>query len=74
MFVSYCSRTRPLEWAEEDLQELGEGRAPEPGITGDSPTTSGDFSRLLAWAIPLVATITGAAIFIRRVKRRPGRR
>ena len=28
----------------------------------------------LAWAIPLVAAIRVAAIFIRRVKWRPGRR
>ena len=33
LVVSHCSRTKPLERAEEDLRELGAGHAPEPGIT-----------------------------------------
>ena len=34
LFVSFCSRTRLIENAGEDLQALGDGQAPEPGVTG----------------------------------------
>ncbi|MYB41652.1 MAG: hypothetical protein F4X76_05535 [Chloroflexi bacterium] len=40
LFVSFCSRTQPLEGAGEDLQALGEGQAPEPGIEGADPASS----------------------------------
>ena len=31
LYASLCSRTRPFEYAEEDLQELGDGWAPDTG-------------------------------------------
>ena len=34
LFVHLCSRTRPLEYADDDLQELGEGQASASGVTG----------------------------------------
>ena len=34
LFVHLCSRTRPLEYADDDLQELGEGKASESGVAG----------------------------------------
>ena len=35
LFVHLCSRTRPLEYADDDLQVLGEGQASAPGgVTG----------------------------------------
>ena len=40
LFVSSCSRTRPLERAGDDLNALGEGEAPEPGIAGADPASS----------------------------------
>ena len=39
LFVSFCSRTRPLESAEGDLEALGEGRAPEDGVAGADPAS-----------------------------------
>ena len=39
LFVSFCSRTRPLEDADEDLEALGDGQAPEAGITGARPAS-----------------------------------
>ena len=36
LYASLCSRTRPFEYAEEDLHELGNGWAPDPGVTGAS--------------------------------------
>ena len=33
LFAGQCSRTQRLEHAEHDLQALGEGHAPEPGIS-----------------------------------------
>ena len=38
--VSSCSRTRLLAGASEDLAELGEGRAPAPGVVGPTPDPS----------------------------------
>ena len=32
-----CSRTRPLDYAQQDLEELGEGRVPEPGTSAPRP-------------------------------------
>ena len=40
LFVSLCSRTRPFEYAEEDLQELGDGWAPDTGVTGALPAST----------------------------------
>ena len=37
--VSQCSRTEWLEHAAGDLQDLGEGRAPDPGVTGERPAS-----------------------------------
>ena len=34
LFVSFCSRTRPIENAADDLKALGDGQPPEPGVTG----------------------------------------
>ena len=42
LFVSFCSRTRPLEDADEDLKALGDGQAPEAGITGARPASEGE--------------------------------
>ena len=39
LFVSFCSRTQPLERAQGDLEELGGGQVPEPGITGARPAS-----------------------------------
>ena len=39
LFVSFCSRTQPLERAQGDLDELGGGQVPEPGITGARPAS-----------------------------------
>ncbi len=39
LFVSFCSRTQPLERAQGDLNELGGGQVPEPGITGARPAS-----------------------------------
>ena len=67
LLVSYCSRTQPLEYAGEDLRELGEGRDPGPGVTGpDSVSASGNSIRSLAWWAPLLAGIAATALIIRR--------
>ena len=42
LFVSFCSRTVPLERAEDDLLALGEGQAPAPGIAGANPASSAE--------------------------------
>ncbi len=42
LFVSSCSRTQPLERAEDDLNALGEGQAAEPGIAGADPALSAE--------------------------------
>ena len=42
LFVSSCSRTRPLEHAGEDLEALGDGQAPESGIAGADPASSAE--------------------------------
>ncbi len=42
LFVSFCSRTRPLESAGDDLDQLGEGQVPEPGIAGADPASSAE--------------------------------
>ncbi len=42
LFVSSCSRTQPLERAGDDLNALGEGQAPEPGIAGADPASTSD--------------------------------
>lgn len=39
LFVGACSRTRPLERAEDDLEALGDGQSPEPGIAGADPAS-----------------------------------
>lgn len=39
LFVSACSRTRPLERAGDDLAALGEGRLPEDGVAGADPAS-----------------------------------
>ena len=65
LFVHLCSRTRPLEYAEDDLQVLVAGRTPEPGITAAMPT-AGDSIPSLAWWAPLLAGIAAAALIIRR--------
>ena len=38
-YVSMCSRTRLLDDAQEDLDQLGEGRKPLPGTKGPLPGT-----------------------------------
>ena len=40
LYASLCSRTRPFEYAEEDLQELGDGWAPDTGVTGALPAST----------------------------------
>lgn len=35
--ASLCSRTRPLRFAQEDLDELGEGRLPDPATSAPTP-------------------------------------
>ena len=42
LFVSFCSRTAPIERAGEDLLALGEGQTPEPGIAGANPVSSAE--------------------------------
>lgn len=42
LFVHLCSRTRSLEYAEGDLEELGAGRTPEPGITAAMSASSNE--------------------------------
>ena len=42
LFVSLCSRSAPIDRAEEDLQALGEGQLPEDGVTGADPTSSAE--------------------------------
>ena len=42
LFVSFCSRTQPLDRAGDDLEQLGEGQAPEPGIAGADPTPTSE--------------------------------
>ncbi|MYI81784.1 MAG: hypothetical protein F4056_00105 [Chloroflexi bacterium] len=69
LFVHQCSRTRPLEYAEDDLQVLGAGRTPELGITAAMPA-SADSLPSLAWWAPLIAGITVAALIMRRWARR----
>lgn len=65
--VSQCSRTTSLEYAEEDLRVLGEGHAPEPGVTGADPLRSPpDFLHSPAWWAPLLVGIAAAALIIRR--------
>ena len=82
LFVHLCSRTRPLEYAEEDLLTLGAGQAPEPGITAAMPASEDeeqnpggattvdssprDSLHSLAWWAPLLAGIAAAALIIRR--------
>ena len=39
LFVSFCSRTRLIENAGDDLTALGDGQAPEAGITGARPAS-----------------------------------
>ena len=39
--VSLCSRTRPVAYAHEDLDELGEGQKPGPGSRGPTPEPNG---------------------------------
>ena len=56
LFVSFCSRTRPLEDAEEDLQELGDGQAPEPGITGARPASEDEEQTLHTGTTDTAAT------------------
>ena len=42
LFVSFCSRTTPIDRAGEDLLALGEGQAPAPGIAGANPVSSAE--------------------------------
>ena len=42
LFVSLCSRSAPIDRAEEDLQALGEGQLPEDGVTGADPASSAE--------------------------------
>ena len=39
--VSLCSRTRPVAYAQEDFDELGEGQKPDPGSRGPTPEPNG---------------------------------
>ena len=39
--VSLCSRTRPVAYAQEDFDELGEGQKPDPGSRGPTPEPYG---------------------------------
>ena len=73
LFVSSCSRTVPLERAEDDLLALGAGKAPGSGITGTPPvpgdqeqSPARDLLPSLAWWAPLLAGIAAAALIVRR--------
>ena len=73
LFVSSCSRTVPLERAEDDLLALGAGKAPRSGITGIAPAPADEAQNptedrvpSIAWWAPLLAGITAAALIIRR--------
>lgn len=71
LFVGQCSRIAPLEYAQNDLQELAEGQAPKAGVAGADPLrTSRDSIPSLAWWAPLLAGIAAAALIIRRWARR----
>ena len=39
--VSLCSRTRPVAYAQEDFDELGEGQKPDPGSRSPTPEPNG---------------------------------
>ena len=76
--VSLCSRTSILSQAHDDLEELGEGRAPESdsvGLTPEPPTTSSGscaFSRNLGSATPDAAWLgIMAGLVWFGVRRRP---
>lgn len=49
-----CSRTAPLSRAQADIDELGDGQAPQAGTSGPSPEEPPDAALGAAWVIVIV--------------------
>ena len=72
--VGICSRTALLSQAQTDLDELGEGRAPQEGTGGPAPEGPQDSGVGWAWVVILVVAATllvvGGTMVYRRTSRR----
>ena len=72
--ASICSRTAPLAEAQADIDELGDGRAPQAGTSGPTSEEPQDEALAGAWVIAIAAVaailVVGGPVAYLGVRRR----